>query len=182
MSGHKKQKGKKHQERDYPGYRAMKALFQLVQGVVQPQISSLKSCGLENPLAVGGALSAPVTRHRRAAFYYVAGLPETGLEKNNLPPGARVETLPKDVIRIIFNDRAGRRIEVLAVPGTSRRNVGAIISDGFEAFGVAADANGQIYCTEAFKEAAVLDSSSRRARLLTFLPPRLGVNHVCAQS
>lgn len=183
MAGHKKSKDNKGpQERDYPGYNAMKTLFRLAEEVVQPQMRALEGLGLKKPVAVRGALSASATGHNTQGsdFYYVADLPEEGMNGIRLP-GARVEPAVGKAVRITFNDSAGHNIEVLAVPSASRLGVDAMLRNEPGAFGVAVDTQGIVHCTEAFKTTAALNpATGRTASLPTLRQGRLGVRAVCA--
>ncbi len=182
MASHRKTKDNKEpQKRDYPGYKSMKALFRLVQDVVQPQMRALEGLGLEKPVAVRGALSAPATGHTRGSdFYYLADLPEEGFNKFRLP-GARVEPVAGTAVRITFNDKAGHNIEVLAVPAASRLGVDTILKNEPGAFGVAVDTEGGVHCTQAFKTAAALNpTTGRTASLPVLRQSRLALSAVCA--
>lgn len=184
MASHKKTKDNKEpQKRNYPGYQSMKALFRLVQDVVQPQMRALEDLGLEKPVAVRGALSAPATGHTRGSdFYYLADLPKEGFNNIRLP-GARFEPVAGKAVRITFHDKAGHNIEVLAVPAASRLGVDVILKNEPGAFGVAVDTRGVVHCTKAFKSAIALNSTDgRAAHLPTLQQPRLALRNVCAQS
>ncbi len=181
MASHKKTKDNQEpQKRDYPGYQSMKALFRLVRDVVQPQMRALEGLGLEKPVALRGALSAPATGHTQGSdFHYVASLPETGLDQIHLP-GARLEPVVGGAMRITFSD-AGHKIEVLAVPAASRLGVDTILRNEPGAFGVAVDTEGEVHCTQAFKSAIALNYTAGRTASLPVLGQgRLSVRAVCA--
>lgn len=182
MASHKKTKDNEEpQRRNYPGYQSMKALFRLVQDVVQPQMRALEDLGLEKPVAVRGALSAPATGHTQGSdFHYVASLPKKGLNQIRLP-GARFEPVAGSAVRITFKDKTGHKIEVLAVPAASRLGVDTILKNEPGAFGVAVDTEGGVHCTQAFKTAAALNpTTGRTASLPVLRQGRLSVRAVCA--
>lgn len=184
MASHKKTKDNQEpQKRDYPGYQSMKALFRLVRKVVRPQMHALIGFGLRDPVALRGALSAPAIGQKKGSdFYYVASLPETGREKIRLPQDAQVQSLAGSVVRITFNDKAGRRIEVLAVPAASRSSVDDILRNEPGAFGVAVDSKGEVHCTPGFKALVGLNSANGRAAHVPALQqPRLALRNVCVQ-
>jgi hypothetical protein len=178
----KKEKNKGPQERDYPGYKTMRAVYSLIGRVIRPQMDELEGLGLKNPVALRGALGMLAIGHRQCSdFYYVASLPEAGLNRGLLPPKAYVNDVAGGGLRITFNDEAGNNVEVLAVPAASRRGVDAIIQNQPGIFGIAVDKSGDVRCSRAFKTAAALNSPVARTSSLPILQqPRISSFEVCA--